>query len=57
LYKNKINAFAMGLYFYHFSSSNRAMLQMSTNALKNDKGLLLPITVGGTRWIGHSALA
>lgn len=60
LYDKTINVFAMGLYyFYHNSSLNRAMLKRSANILKTDvdKGLLLPTRVGGTRWIGHTALA
>ncbi|XP_060553485.1 zinc finger protein 862-like [Ruditapes philippinarum] len=60
LYEKTISVLAMGLYyFYHNSSLNRAMLKRSECALKtdDDKGLLLPSRVGGTRWIGHTALA
>ncbi|KAL4240681.1 Sperm flagellar protein 2 [Mactra antiquata] len=60
LYDKTVNVLAMGLYyFYHNSSLNRAMLNRSASALKTDgdKSLLLPTRVGGTRWIGHTALA
>lgn len=60
LYQKTVSVLAMGLYyFYHNSPLNRSMLERSFIALKSIKTdvLLVPVRVGGTRWVQHTVNA
>ena len=60
LFDKTVNVLLSGVYaFYHKSTLNRAMLKRCFEALKgNGSGaLLIPLRVGGTRWVGHTYAA